>query len=82
MNKRINIKINKQSSTLKKSTAFDPILVTDNALSIEGRQESKNSFLLVYNCPSVIDIILVAIYSVISLAMVSIIGNPVIEPFQ
>ena len=49
--------------------ALDPILLVDTALSIEGRQESKNNFLLVYNCLSVIDIILVAIYSVISLAM-------------
>ena len=62
--------------------ALDPILLTDNALSTEGRHESKNNFLLVYNCPSVIDIILVAIYSVISLAMVSIIGKAVIEPLK
>jgi hypothetical protein len=41
-----------------------------------------NSFLLVYNCPSVIEIILVAIYSVISLAIVSIIGKAVIEPLK
>ena len=60
--------------------ALDPIRLTDNAESIEGRQESKNNFLLVYNCPSVILIILVAIYSVISEPIVSIIGKAVIEP--
>ena len=62
--------------------ALDPILLTLNAESIEGRQESKNNFLLVYNCLSVIDIMLVAVYSVISLAIVSIIGKAVIEPLK
>ena len=54
--------------------ALDPILLTLNAESIERRQESKNNFLLVYNCLSVIDIMLVAVYSVISLAIVQPVG--------
>ena len=61
---------------------MDPILLAGNALSIEGRQESKGNFLLVYDCLSVIGIVLVAVCSVISLAMVSIIGEAVIVPLK
>jgi hypothetical protein len=62
--------------------ALEPILLTERPESIDGRNESRNNILFKYNCPSVIDITLVATNSVISDEIVSTIGNAVIEPFK
>ena len=60
--------------------ADDPMRLTDNELSIEGLIEELNNALFITHWPSVMLIIFVDIYSVISELTVSIIGNDEIEP--
>lgn len=55
--------------------AFDPILVTDKEESIAGREEELNKVLDKKYCLSVIEITFVAIYSLISALIVSMIGK-------
>ena len=63
----------------KPTCAFDPILVTEIESSIAGRTIWRNSCLFKYNWPSVMEMMFVAMNSVMSEFISSTMGRPVIE---
>ncbi len=72
----------KETCLISLHWALEPILVTDKEQSIAGLKASINKDLLVYNWPSVIEMRLVFIKSVISELIVSTIGKIVIDPLK
>ena len=55
--------------------ALGPILVAGRGESIAGREERLKGLLFIWNCPSVIGMTFVAMYSLISALIVSMMGK-------